>query len=209
MLECRCWFGGGTAIVLDLDEYRLSKDIDFLCAHQDGYRTLRSRVVAGGASALFAAPVRQEREFRADQYGIRGIVSVGGIPLRFEVVREARITLDGAPHPFLGVPVLSGTDQVAEKLLANADRGLDPAAGCRDAVDLGMLAARRGPFPAEAVAKAERAYGGDVRRKLEAVLARLSAEEGRRATAAALGMEAGLVDMATRALAGEHARLWP
>jgi hypothetical protein len=29
---------------------------------------------------------------------------------------------------------------VAEKLLANADRGLDPATGHRDAVDLGFLA---------------------------------------------------------------------
>ena len=27
---CRCWFGGGTRIVLDLDEYRVSADLGFL-----------------------------------------------------------------------------------------------------------------------------------------------------------------------------------
>jgi len=36
--ETKCYFGGGTAIVLSLDEYRESLDIDFLCASNDGYQ---------------------------------------------------------------------------------------------------------------------------------------------------------------------------
>ena len=39
-----CYFGGGTRIILELDEYRESLDVDFLCANQDGYRELRNQV---------------------------------------------------------------------------------------------------------------------------------------------------------------------
>ena len=122
LAECRCWFGGGTAIVLDVGEYRLSKDIDFLCADVDGFRTIRSAVAAGGAAALFGAGVMQEREFRNDQYGSRAVLSVSGIPLRFEIIREARIELAGRTHPLVPVPCLGVAEQAAEKLLANADR---------------------------------------------------------------------------------------
>jgi len=41
LLDAECYFGGGTAIVLNLDEYRESVDINFLCASQEGYRKLR------------------------------------------------------------------------------------------------------------------------------------------------------------------------
>ncbi len=32
VLDCECWFGGGTAIVMRNGEYRLSLDVDFLCS---------------------------------------------------------------------------------------------------------------------------------------------------------------------------------
>ncbi|MEO9632426.1 MAG: nucleotidyl transferase AbiEii/AbiGii toxin family protein [Sulfitobacter sp.] len=41
LLDAECYFGGGTAIVLNLGEYRESVDIDFLCASKEGYRKLR------------------------------------------------------------------------------------------------------------------------------------------------------------------------
>ena len=80
LMTCACWFGGGTEIVLDLGEYRLSKDIDFLCSDAGGYRKMRSLMVSQGASALFEDIVRTERAFKSDQYGIRGIVSVQEYP---------------------------------------------------------------------------------------------------------------------------------
>lgn len=39
--EAECYFVGGTAMVLELGEYRESVDIDFLCASEEGYRKLR------------------------------------------------------------------------------------------------------------------------------------------------------------------------
>ena len=41
--EAECFFGGGTAIVLLLNEYRESVDIDFLCSSRAGFRLLRRR----------------------------------------------------------------------------------------------------------------------------------------------------------------------
>ena len=207
--RCRCWFGGGTAIVLDIGEYRLSKDIDFLCADVDGYREVRSALAAHGAAALFGPDIRQEREIRTDQYGVRTTVSVAGIPLRFEIIREARIALAGGTHPIAPVPCLGLVERVAEKLLANADRGLDPATGCRDALDLGMIARRYGPLPAEATALAAHAYGNDIGRRAAQVAAALGTASQRQHAADTLGMSAGNVDAAARAFRRECRRFWP
>lgn len=62
----RCYFGGGTATVLMHGEYRLSLDVDFLCADVDGYRELRSAITENGAKAIFGPDVETVREFMAD-----------------------------------------------------------------------------------------------------------------------------------------------
>jgi hypothetical protein len=209
LAACKCWFGGGTEIVLELGEYRLSKDIDFLCADADGYREIRSLAASGGAASLFGGGVREERTFKTDQYGVRGIISVDGITLRFEVVREARINLAGRSDPILGVPRLTDADRIAEKLLANADRCQDRSTACRDAADLGMLALHRGPFAEAALAKAEHAYGDDVVRKLVWVLDHLSVAGELSRAAESLGMDLALLEAAARALAGEVRLLRP
>ena len=85
-------------------------------------------------------------------------------------MREARIELAGEPHPSLVVPTLSVRDMFAEKLLANADRCFDRSVAYRDAIDLGHLVAAHGGLDAEAIAKAEHAYGNDIPRKMKGVL---------------------------------------
>ncbi|WP_394155786.1 nucleotidyl transferase AbiEii/AbiGii toxin family protein [Loktanella salsilacus] len=42
LLESKRFFGGGTAITLDLGEYRESIDIDLKCSDVAGYRALRA-----------------------------------------------------------------------------------------------------------------------------------------------------------------------
>ena len=66
LLDCECWFGGGTAIVLKLGEYRKSLDLDFLCASREGYRKLREGFFEHGVRAVFPEPVQTLREVRAD-----------------------------------------------------------------------------------------------------------------------------------------------
>lgn len=159
-----CFFAGGTAIVLELHEYPESLDIDFLCASQDGYRALRGAVWERGLAGLLreAATLREHREMRSDQYGIRGVIDVEGARIRLEIVREARIDLTGAMRPAYGLPVLDRRDMYAEKLLANADRGSDASTLSRDIIVLSMMIAAWGPVPEAAWASARGAYGETV-----------------------------------------------
>ncbi|MGJ0578988.1 nucleotidyl transferase AbiEii/AbiGii toxin family protein [Xenorhabdus bovienii] len=50
--DAECYFAGGTAIVMLLDEYRESVDIDFLCSSREGYSKLRSSVAPSLVIAL-------------------------------------------------------------------------------------------------------------------------------------------------------------
>ncbi|HVR99778.1 MAG TPA: nucleotidyl transferase AbiEii/AbiGii toxin family protein, partial [Thermoanaerobaculia bacterium] len=51
--RCGFLFGGGTRIVLQLDEYRESQDVDFLCSDAAGYSDLRYQASTQGYKALF------------------------------------------------------------------------------------------------------------------------------------------------------------
>jgi hypothetical protein len=87
----RCWFGGGTAVSLRCGEFRVSRDVDFLCSSRDGYRLVRQRVFDRGAAGLFKGDVAVVREARADRYGIRLAAAVDGEPVKFEIVSEGRV----------------------------------------------------------------------------------------------------------------------
>lgn len=159
--ECGCYFARGTAIALQLGEFRRSDDIDFLCASTSGYRRLREAVFARGLGALGAGlPVL--RAARSDQYGIRAVLGGAGDAVKFEIVREARIALAPDPATIAGVTLLSRDDLYAEKLLANADRGLDTSTLHRDFIDLCVMIRRWGPIPTQALDKAMQAYGATI-----------------------------------------------
>ncbi|MBU1336922.1 MAG: nucleotidyl transferase AbiEii/AbiGii toxin family protein [Alphaproteobacteria bacterium] len=204
----RCFFGGGTAIVLMNGEYRLSLDVDFLCADIDGYRELRSAIVQNGAPAVFGAEVETLREFKADQYGIRGLVALHGQRIKFEIVREARIALEGETSPF-GVPMLTVESQFAEKLLANADRCLDKSVAYRDAIDLGYLVHASGSIPAKSIEVSENAYGGDILRSVANVLERLGKASEIEHAAETLNMTREDVLGAALALRDASITAWP
>ena len=207
--RCHCYFGGGTAIVLLHSEYRLSLDVDFLCADVDGYRELRSQISEHGASALFGPDVQVAREFRSDQYGIRGYLTLQDQPIKFEIVREARIPLEGTVIDGLGVPVLSAESQFAEKLLANADRCLDKSVAYRDAIDLGYLIEETGNIPTAAIQVAERAYGKDVVKSVGNALEQLAKPKELEHAAATLQMQVPDVRASARRLRDAAAIAWP
>ncbi|MFZ1181262.1 MAG: nucleotidyl transferase AbiEii/AbiGii toxin family protein [Herbaspirillum sp.] len=157
-----CYFGGGTAIVLSLSEYRESLDVDFLCSSIDGYRALRNTITSVSLGDILTQPVDLARDVRADRYGIRTFVRVDDTPIRFEIINEGRIDITGTMDPVFGVPTLSREDMYAEKLLANADRCGDVSVASRDAIDLAMLIEYWGAVPEKAWAKARRAYGQSI-----------------------------------------------
>lgn len=162
LAQSGCYFGGGTAIVLSLNEYRESADVDFLCSSIDGYRALRNTITNVSLGDILSKPVELARDVRADRYGIRTFVRMDGMPIKFAIVSEGRINITGSMDPMFGVPTLSREDMYAEKLLANADRCGDLSVVSRDAIDLAMLIEHWGAVPEEAWAKARRAYGQSI-----------------------------------------------
>lgn len=179
----QCWFGGGTAIALLHGEYRESLDIDFLVSDLGCYRQLRQSLSGStGIDALLrdgVAPIALERPVRADQYGIRTMLRVEGVPIKFEIVLEGRIALQlpGRRDVVCGVATLAATDLAASKFLANADRWRDASVFCRDAIDLAMmdLPPRR---LRPGLEKAAGAYGPAAANEMMAALDALRDREG-------------------------------
>lgn len=161
-----CLFGGGTAIALRYGEYRESVDIGFLVSDVAGYRCLRQ--LATGSEGLRAlaregAQLQQTREVRADQYGIRTLVGVEDIEIKFEIVLEARIALEapGTADRIGGIATLTPLDMAASKLLANSDRWADDSVFSRDLIDLAMMQPGKALFE-RAAEKARLAYGDSI-----------------------------------------------
>lgn len=159
--QAECYFAGGTAISLMLNEYRESIDVDFLCASAQGYRLLRN-AVSSNLGDLLNRPVNYLREVKTDQYKIYTILESRGIPVKVEIVREARISISGSYNSNFQVPLLSKIDLFAQKLLANADRGLDRGMMSRDIIDLAVMIKNWGEIPEASWNKAVEAYGNQI-----------------------------------------------
>jgi hypothetical protein len=172
---CSCYFGGGTQIALALDEFRESRDIDFICADRAGFRRLRETVTNISLGSIMSKALPLAREVRADRDGIRTFFDIGSEKIKFEILLEARIDLTGIYDKGLRVPVLVLDSMVAEKFLAMTDRGADEATFSRDLIDLAFMAARFGGNalrPGKRVA--EVAYGRAVQTALATGLTTLA-----------------------------------
>jgi hypothetical protein len=190
LLASRVYFAGGTCLALTFDEYRESRDIDFLVSDRAGFRALREAVRFDSLGAIAREPIELAREVRADRDGIRTFVVDGEAKIKVEFVLEGRIDLSGHRDERLGVPVLDMPLLAAEKLLANADRGMDDSTFGRDLVDLAFLAAHEGRGPvSDGLVIAQAAYGKTVAAEMRRGLARLRARGRLTTCAQALGVD--------------------
>lgn len=166
------YFGGGTLLSLDFDEYRLSVDIDFISSvSSSGYKYLRNIVFDRGYQGLFRdlSKIKIGRG-TTDQYGIRMVVLVDDEPIKTEIIAEVRFELDLPRYPkWSPVACLSLSDCFTSKLLANSDRFTDESVESRDLIDLAVLRLQS-IIPPEAVRKAEQAY--EVMRPLKKAIQR-------------------------------------
>ncbi|MCB0350332.1 MAG: nucleotidyl transferase AbiEii/AbiGii toxin family protein [Bdellovibrionales bacterium] len=179
----KCYFGGGTAISLSHNEYRESVDIDFLISDREFYRKLRQElkgdknlkaIVRDGFELITATDIR------ADQYGIRTMLLVGGTEIKFEIVAEGRIQLEqpGVDDKICGITTLTPLDMAASKLLANSDRWNDRSVFSRDLIDLAMLDLSPQTL-SKALKKAESAYGDTVKSDLQKAIQNLKDKPSR------------------------------
>lgn len=177
LARANCLFGGGTRIALELNEYRESEDIDFICCDITGYRSLRASIDERSLGELMPKTktgVSLLRDVRADQYGIRTILSVDGEPMKFEIILEARIQVAAGALKEIPVAVLDHVSCFAEKCLANADRWNDKSVLSRDLIDLAFMLRFWGIEKAQAGARlAISAYGEAVTRAAHSACAKL------------------------------------
>ena len=169
--DCRCLFGGGTAIALMYGEFRESVDVDFLVSDKEGYRELRKLATDSGITSLLKPEqhhIQQAKSVRADQYGIRTALKIADISIKFEIVLEGRIELELASpnRSICGIKALSECDMVASKLLANSDRWRDQAVFSRDIIDLAMMRPADKSLEAGFI-KATAAYGASIGNDVE------------------------------------------
>ena len=173
LAKAECYFGGGTQLAMAHGEYRESRDIDFLVSSTKGLRRLRETIDERSLGKIFKGRIFLEREVRAERDAIRTFIkeSESAAPIKFEIVIEARIELKGALDHALGVPVLDLRFAIAEKLLANADRGRAKEHRARDVVDLAFISLQADEADFHAGRKiAEGPYGRVILRELDEVL---------------------------------------
>ncbi|MBG1258388.1 nucleotidyl transferase AbiEii/AbiGii toxin family protein [Nostoc commune] len=153
-------FAGGTLLALEYDEYRLSKDIDFLFPYgTEHYKYLRNLIYDDGIAALFINTTNISfGDSTANQYGIRFPVTVNGTTIKVEIVANGNFNLDPPVYPQWGnIPCLSISDRFTSKLMANADRWNDASTQSRDLIDLAILRVNN-DISAGAISKAEASY---------------------------------------------------
>lgn len=166
------YFGGGTRITLDFEEYRQSKYIDFISpVSPSSYKYLRTVIFDNGYEGLFHNLTRIKiGRGSTDQYGIRMMINVDGVPIKTEIIAESRFLPYPPTYPnWSPVACLSINDCFTSKLLANSDRFMDNSVLARDLIDLAVMRVRF-PIPQPAIEKAEKAY--EVIRPFKAAIGR-------------------------------------
>lgn len=156
--KAECYFAGGTAIALQINEYRESVDIDFICSSKEGYKLLRN-TISSDLGDILKNPIKHIREVRIEREKFSTFLDVEGTPIKIEFLAEGNTSISGSMNTELGVPTLSRIDMFAQKLMANADRGGDKATLSRDIIDLSFMIREWGHIPFEAWSKAYESYG--------------------------------------------------
>ena len=88
LLDNKVLFGGDTRIAMELDEFRESVDIDFVCPSIESYRAVRSAVSPSSFGDLVNGELELIREIRADRYGVRTAIKVNDTPIKLEFIKR-------------------------------------------------------------------------------------------------------------------------
>lgn len=154
------YFGGGTRIALEINEYRESIDVDFLCPNMESYRAVRQEVTSAALGNLVKKEFTYAREIKFDRYGVRTFIMEEKTPIKLEIVSFDNYDLVADTRRLFPVPCIDHESCFYTKLLANSDRCLQ--AQCKDIFDILAMHDAWGGIPPSAIKKAERHYGSSV-----------------------------------------------
>lgn len=120
--EHRILFGGGTRIALELNEYRESIDIDFICPDKESYRAVRAVVTPNSLGNLVKSEFEYIREIRLDRDGTRCFIRMEDVAIKLEFVSFADYEIEKYNIDRFEVPSIDRQSCFLTKILANADR---------------------------------------------------------------------------------------
>ena len=125
-----------------------------------------------------AMALQQQKEIRADQYGLRTTLMVDNKPIKFEIILEGRIALEdpSKSDQLCGIATLTRSDMASSKLLANADRWADASVFSRDVIDLAMMSPSK-ELLKTAITKAQIAYGNAINCDLNKAIEKLTTQD--------------------------------
>ena len=158
------FFGGGTRIALEIDEFRESVDIDFLCPTRASYRAVREQVTNISLGNLVHVEFVYTREIRADRDAVRTTIEINKTMIKLEFVSFNEYKLTSETQGIFPVPSLSRESCFVTKLLANADRALKYP--FKDIFDLLAMCKVWGGIPQSALTISQDFYGDVVQREL-------------------------------------------
>ncbi|WP_155407232.1 nucleotidyl transferase AbiEii/AbiGii toxin family protein [Yersinia thracica] len=151
------YFGGGTRIALEIDEYRESIDVDFLCPNKASYRAVREQVTSNSLGLLVKKEFNYIREIAFDRYGVRTFINENNAKIKLEIVSFDNYELVADTRKLFPVPFIDRTTCFYTKLLANSDRCLHGQ--CKDIFDILAMYDAWGGIPEESIKKADEHYG--------------------------------------------------
>lgn len=158
------FFGGGTRIALELNEFRTSIDIDFLCPNKESYKAVRTEVTNISLGQLVLQQFEYPREISFSRDAVRTFILIDGSRIKLEFVCFDNYNLTAVSDGQFPVPYIDRLSCFYTKLLANADRCLDPP--YKDIFDILAMSDKWGAIPAVAFNMAEGHYGPAVKREL-------------------------------------------
>ncbi|MCV6627523.1 MAG: nucleotidyl transferase AbiEii/AbiGii toxin family protein [Cellvibrionaceae bacterium] len=154
--ENKIYFGGGTRIALELNEYRESVDIDFFCPDSLSYKSVRRQVSNRTLGELVNEDFDYLGDIRPDRDAVRAMVIFKGVKIKLEFVAFSDYSLQAGEDIF-PVPSIDRVSCFYTKLLANADRYRDYP--YKDIIDICAMVGEWGSVPQAAIDLAVAKYG--------------------------------------------------
>ena len=116
-------FAGGTRIALELNEFRLSDDIDFFCINPEAFAVVREEIQSNGDMGKLGKGVLPLlREPRYTQLSIQMVIKTNKDPIKLEFIRSDDLSVTKSPIQTLPVPHTDRQTCYTNKLMALANR---------------------------------------------------------------------------------------
>ena len=151
-------FAGGTRITLEINEYRLSDDIDFFCVNREAFKKIRDEISPhGDLSQIAKIQLPLLREPRFSRESVQLILKTTDKPIKMEFILADELTAKKSLPQSLPVPHIDRDTCYTNKLMTLSNRFAD--APYKDFFDLLAMKDTWGSIPFSSIEDADKLYG--------------------------------------------------